>query len=70
MEVQTMASTLFQSNQNQNSPMMNPQVRQIMSLVNQSGMSAKDLFYQKAKEMGISDPNEFLRQNGFTINNV
>lgn len=64
-----MASTLFQNSQSQNNnPMINPQVRQIMELVSQSGMSAKDLFYKKAKEMGISDPDEYLRLRGLNPN--
>lgn len=65
-----MASSLFPNQNNPTNPLsfMNPQVRQIMSLVNQSGLSAKDLFYTKAKEMGIADPDEYLRQNGLNPN--
>lgn len=71
-----MASSLFrnqnnqQMNQQMNNPMMNPQVRQMMNIVQQSGMSAKDLFYQKAREMGISNPDEYLRQNGMDPTNM
>lgn len=65
-----MASSLFNTQTQNNSPMLNPQVRQIVDIVNQSGMSARDLFYHKAKEMGIADPGEYLRQSGLNPNNV
>lgn len=54
-----MANNLFQQlNQVQNN---NPQIQQIMNLVKQSGMTPKDLFYQKSREMGI-DPNSIISQ--------
>ncbi len=37
----------------------NPQLKEIMNLV-QSGKSPKDLFYEKAKEMGVN-PEEILQ---------
>lgn len=39
----------------------NPQMRQVIQLVNSSGKSPKDLFYQLAKQRGV-DPNEILKQ--------
>ena len=37
----------------------NPHMSQIMNELNTSGMSAKDLFYNKAKQLGV-DPNQIL----------
>lgn len=37
----------------------NPQIRQIMQMVNSSGMSPKELFMQQAKQAGV-DPNEII----------
>ena len=39
----------------------NPQMKQVMNLVNNSNMSPKDLFYKMAKEQGV-DPEEILKQ--------
>lgn len=38
----------------------NPQLKEIMTMVN-SGKSPRDLFYAKAKEMGV-DPEDIVRQ--------
>lgn len=38
----------------------NPQMRNVMSLVQNSGLSPKDLFYKMAKEQGVN-PEEILR---------
>lgn len=38
----------------------NPQMREVMNLVNQSGKNPKDLFYELARQRGI-DPEEVLR---------
>lgn len=59
-----MASSLFQQmtqNSLQNNMQMNPQIQSIMQMVKESGMSPKELFYKKAKEMGI-DPDMILNQ--------
>lgn len=58
-----MANNLFNqlNNQQTNNFNMNPRIQQIMNLIKQSGMSPKDLFYAKAKEMGV-DPNSILNQ--------
>lgn len=37
----------------------NPQIANVINAVNQSGMSARDLFYRQAKQRGI-DPNSIL----------
>lgn len=37
----------------------NPQVSQVLNMLNGSGMSAKDLFMQTAQQMGI-DPNQII----------
>lgn len=42
-------------------PQSNPQVKQMMDIVKMSGMSAKDLFFYKCKEMGVN-PDEFINQ--------
>ena len=39
----------------------NPQMREVINLVNQSGKSPKDTFYALAKQRGV-DPNEILKQ--------
>lgn len=39
----------------------NPQMRDAINFINQSGKSPKDAFYALAKQQGI-DPNEVLRQ--------
>lgn len=39
----------------------NPQMQNVMQLVNNSGKNPKDLFYELAKQKGV-DPNEILRQ--------
>ena len=36
------------------------QLIQILQYIQNSGMSAKDLFYQKAKEMGVN-PDDILK---------
>lgn len=37
----------------------NPQVRQVMNMVQNSGKSPKDLFYEMAKQKGV-DPNQII----------
>ena len=37
----------------------NPQIRQVMNLVQNSGKSPKDLFYEMARQKGV-DPNQIL----------
>lgn len=37
----------------------NPQVKQLMTMLQNSGKSPKELFYQVAQEQGV-DPNEIL----------
>lgn len=37
----------------------NPQVQQVLSMVQMSNMSPKDLFYQMAQQKGV-DPNQIL----------
>lgn len=44
-----------------NNLMSNPQYTQIMNEIKSSGMSPKDYFYQKTKQMGI-DPQSILSQ--------
>lgn len=39
----------------------NPQIREILKEINESGMSAEELFYKKAKEKGV-DPDSILNQ--------
>ena len=39
----------------------NPQVKEAVNFINQSGKSPKDAFYALAKQRGV-DPNEILRQ--------
>lgn len=39
----------------------NPQVKQVLDMVNASGQSPKDLFYAKAKEQGVN-PDDVLSQ--------
>lgn len=43
----------------QNILLKNPQMQNIMQLFQQSGMSAKQFFYQYAQQNGI-DPDQFL----------
>jgi hypothetical protein len=38
----------------------NPQMQQVVNLVNQSGGNAQNLFYALARQMGV-DPEAFLR---------
>ena len=38
----------------------NPQVKQLMTMIQKSGKSPKELFYQVAQEKGV-DPNEILK---------
>ena len=38
----------------------NPQVKEVMNLIQNSGKSPKDLFYQMAQEKGV-DPEEILK---------
>lgn len=44
-----------------NNLMSNPQYRQIMTEIKNSGMTPKEYFYQKTKQMGI-DPQSILSQ--------
>ena len=37
----------------------NPQIKQTIQMIQQSGKSPKDLFYQMAQEKGV-DPNQIL----------
>ena len=37
----------------------NPQVKQTLDLVNQSGGNAKEAFYKRAQELGVN-PNDIL----------
>lgn len=53
-----MASNLYNQLNNQKKP---ASVQDIMQEVRQSGMSAKDLFFKKAKDMG-ADPRRILEQ--------
>ena len=39
----------------------NPQMKEVVNFVNQSGKNPKDAFYALAKQRGV-DPNEILRQ--------
>ena len=39
----------------------NPQVKQVMQMVQNSNMSPKDLFYTMAKQRGV-DPEQILKQ--------
>ena len=39
----------------------NPQVKQVMDMVKNSNMSAKDLFYKMAQEKGVN-PDDILNQ--------
>ena len=44
----------------------NPQLKQTLDYINQNGGNAKELFYQKAKEMN-KDPNTIINQlKGFS----
>ncbi len=56
-------NNLFQSLQNQqmNNVLNNPQLNQVLKLIKQSGKSPKELFYDKAKEMGV-DPDSILNK--------
>ncbi len=38
----------------------NPQFKNVLNEIEKSGKTPKDLFYEKAKEMGV-DPNEILK---------
>ena len=38
-----------------------PKYQEVMSLINQNGGNAQQMFYQKAQEMGVN-ANDFLRQ--------
>ena len=38
-----------------------PQMRDVVQLVNNSGKTPKDVFYELARQKGV-DPNEILRQ--------
>ena len=39
----------------------NPQLQQVMAMINQSGKSPKDLFYELAKQKGIN-PDDIINQ--------
>ena len=39
----------------------NPQVKNILQEIKESGMTAEELFYKKAKEQGV-DPESILKQ--------
>lgn len=59
----------FKALQNSNNPeqfmqnlmQTNPQVKQVMQMIQNSNMSPKDLFYSMAKQKGI-DPEQILNQ--------
>lgn len=53
-------NSLHQQQQNQ-PQLFNPQIKAIIDMVNNSGMSAKDLFYKMAKEKGVN-PDDILKQ--------
>ena len=44
-----------------NMAQQNPQLKQILDMVQNSGKSPKDLFYQLAQQKGI-DPNQILNK--------
>ena len=58
---------LFRAVKNSNNPtqmlqniaMNNPQFKSVMNMVQNSGKSPKDLFYEMAKQKGV-DPNQIL----------
>lgn len=59
-----MANNLYnQLNQQLQNNLMqsNPQLQSIMKMIKESGMTPKELFFQKAREMGV-DPNTILSQ--------
>ena len=39
----------------------NPQLQQVMTMVNQSGKSPKDLFYELARQKGVN-PDDIINQ--------
>ena len=60
-----MANNLYnQLNQQLQNNLMqsNPQLQSIMKMIKESGMTPKELFFQKAREMGV-DPNTILSQS-------
>lgn len=59
-----MANNLYnQLNQQLQNNLMqsNPQLQSIIKMIKESGMTPKELFFQKAREMGV-DPNTILSQ--------
>ena len=59
-----MANNLYnQLNQQLQNNLMqsNPQLQSIMKMIKESGMTPKELFFQKAREMGV-DPNTIHSQ--------
>lgn len=59
-----MANNLYnQLNQQLQNNLMqsNPQLQSIMKMIKESGVTPKELFFQKAREMGV-DPNTILSQ--------
>ena len=62
--VQTFRALQQSNNPNQfmqNLMQTNPQMQQVMQMVQNSNMSPKDLFYTMAKQKGV-DPEQILRQ--------
>ena len=62
--IQTFKALQQSSNPNQfmeNLIQTNPQVQQIVQMVQNSNMSPKDLFYSMAKQKGV-DPEQILKQ--------
>ena len=56
----------------ENNPLMNmlqnnPQIKNVMDMVKNSNMSPRELFYQKAKEMGVNPDDVLKILQGFNI---
>ena len=45
----------------------NPQIKNVMEMVKNSNMTPRDLFYQKAKEMGVNPDDVLKILQGFNI---
>jgi hypothetical protein len=62
-QIKQLANALKNSNNPmqllQNVGQNNPQIANVMSMLNNSGMSAKDMFYQVANQRGIN-PNDIM----------
>lgn len=56
----------------ENNPLMNmlqnnPQIKNVMDMVKNSNMSPRELFYQKAEEMGVNPDDVLKILQGFNI---